>query len=680
MDGTSLNIIQERLCRLKTDFPEIFTEGKIDMEKFKATFTDDINFNNERYVLNWAGKSDAFKVLQIPTTATLKPQQEESVNFDTTQNVFIEGENLEVLKVLQKSYYGKIKCIIIDPPYNTGNDSFIYPDSFKENKEEYQKRIGEKDEEGYLMKEGMFRKNSKDSGHYHSNWLSMMYPRLFLAKNLLREDGVIFVHIDDNEVHNLRMIMNEIFGEENFIECINWNKRVPKNDKGIGSIHEYILVFVKDSSLKHEFLMGKEGIEEIDELLAKLKKKKTPIPEAENEVRKLYNKKGYDRGITLYNSLDSDYRLWGKINMSWPNANTFGPRYEVKHPKTGNAVKIPDRGWRWKEESFNEAAKIVEGKYQSIIELHDGSFVCGRIWFDKDENTQPSSINYLDELDKLLLRSIISLKSDGGIEVEKLFEGKSYFSYPKPTSLTKLLINSIETKQDDIILDFFAGSGTTAQAVLELNQEDDKQRKFILAQLPEPCEQNSEAFKAGFKTISDVSKERIRKVIKGIEQENAKPKQLGIDMGTNSIGWATTGGNGSKKDLGFKSFKLSPSNFKIWRGSEINEENLVQQLDAFTNPVREGSEKDSMLYELMLKAGYLLTDKVEKMGNFYSIKNGELLIATESISQATVDKIISAEPRPKKVITLDILFKDNDQLKTNTVLQMKDAGIDFKTI
>lgn len=677
MNGESLNILQDRLEKLKKDFPEIFTEGKIDIEKFKATFTDDINFNNERYVLNWAGKSDAFKVLQIPTTATLKPQLDESANFDTTENIFIEGENLEVLKVLQKSYYGKVKCIIIDPPYNTGNDSFIYPDSFKENKEEYQKRIGEKDEEGYLMKEGMFRKNSKDSGHYHSNWLSMMYPRLFLAKNLLREDGVIFVHIDDNEVHNLRMIMNEIFGEENFIECINWNKRVPKNDKGIGSIHEYILVFVKDSSLKHEFLMGKEGIEEIDEVLSKLKKKKTPIPEAENEVRKLYNKKGYDRGITLYNSLDSDYRLWGKINMSWPNANTFGPRYEVKHPKTGNAVKIPDRGWRWKEESFNEAAKIVEGKYQSIIELHDGSFVCGRIWFDKDENTQPSSINYLDELDKLLLRSIISLKSDGGIEVEKLFEGKSYFSYPKPTSLTKLLLNSIETKQDDIILDFFAGSGTTAQAVLELNQEDDKQRKFILAQLPEPCEQNSEAFKAGFKTISDVSKERIRKVIKGIEEENAKPKQLGIDIGTNSIAWATTGGNRSKKDLGFKSFKLSPSNFKIWRGSEINEENLVQQLDAFTNPVREGSEKDNMLYELMLKAGYLLTDKVERMENIYSINGGELLIAIESISQATVDKMIALQPQ--KVISLDILFKDNDQLKTNTVLQMKDAGIDFKT-
>src|SRR5690606_28160932 len=245
MNGESLNILQDRLEKLKSDFPEIFTEGKIDIEKFKATFTDDINFNNERYVLNWAGKSDAFKVLQIPTTATLKPQPEESVNFDTTENIFIEGENLEVLKVLQKSYYGKIKCVIIDPPYNTGNDSFIYPDSFKESKADYEKRIGDKDEEGYLMKEGMFRKNSKDSGHYHSNWLSMMYPRLFLAKNLLREDGVIFVHIDDNEVHNLRMIMNEIFGEENFIEQIIWRKKSGggQQDDYIVTEHDYIICY-----------------------------------------------------------------------------------------------------------------------------------------------------------------------------------------------------------------------------------------------------------------------------------------------------------------------------------------------------------------------------------------------------------------------------------------------------
>ena len=236
MTGSSLNITQDNLAQLQQLFPNIFSEGKIDMEKFKATFSDNINFANERYVLNWAGKSDAFKVLQMPTTATLKPQPEQSINFDTTQNVFIEGENLEVLKVLQKSYYNKVKCIIIDPPYNTGNDSFIYPDSFKENKADYEKRIGDKDEAGYLMKEGMFRKNSKDSGHFHSNWLSMMYPRLFLAKNLLRDDGVIFVHIDDNEVHNLRLIMNEIFGEENFVGNFCWRKKA-----GAGADSKYFL-------------------------------------------------------------------------------------------------------------------------------------------------------------------------------------------------------------------------------------------------------------------------------------------------------------------------------------------------------------------------------------------------------------------------------------------------------
>jgi adenine-specific DNA-methyltransferase len=678
MNGESLNITQDNLDKLQTLFPDIFTEGKIDMEKFKATFSNDINFANERYVLNWAGKSDAFKVLQIPTTATLKPQPDQSVNFDTTQNIFIEGENLEVLKVLQKSYYGKVKCIIIDPPYNTGNDSFIYPDSFKENKAEYEKRIGDKDEEGYLMKEGLFRKNSKDSGHYHSNWLSMMYPRLFLAKNLLRDDGVIFVHIDNNEIHNLRLLMNEIYGEENFIECITWNKRVPKNDKGIGNIHEYILIYVKDNSLKHEFLMQKNGLEDIDELVQKLKKKKVELSEAEEEIQKLYNKKGYDRGITLYNSLDKDFRLWGKINMSWPNADTFGPRYDVKHPKSGKIVKVPDRGWRWKQETFNEAAGIVDGKYKSILELHDGTFMCGKIWFDKDENTQPSSINYLDEVDSLLLRSILSLKSDGGIEVEKLFEGKSIFSYPKPTSLVSLLIKSLVSNDNGIILDFFSGSGTTAHSILQLNQEDNKNRKFILVQLPELCEENSEAFKAGYKTIADISKDRIRRVIKKIETENSKPKQLGIDIGTSSVGWAITGESNKNLDLGFKVFKLSSSNFKIWRGSEITEENLVEQLDAFTNPVREDSKKDNMLFELILKAGYLLTDKIEVKEKFYAVNNGELIIALEEINEKIIGNIISAQP--KKVITLDNLFTDNDQLKANTVLQMKDTGIDFKTI
>lgn len=255
MNGESLDIQKDQLEKLKQLFPEAITEGKIDWVKLQATLgKENLEFRNERYVLNWAGKTDAFKVLQQSTTATLKPATEESINFNATENIFIEGENLEALKVLQKAYYNKVKCIIIDPPYNTVNDSFIYPDSFKESKEEYQKRIGDKDEEGYFLKEGFFRKNSKnskDSGHYHSNWLSMMYPRLFLAKKLLHDDGIIFIHIDDNEVHNLRLLMNEIFGEENFFAqvIIRSNSR--------GQTYKQILnLSIEDDDIVLDFFAG----------------------------------------------------------------------------------------------------------------------------------------------------------------------------------------------------------------------------------------------------------------------------------------------------------------------------------------------------------------------------------------------------------------------------------------
>lgn len=247
MDGASLTPEQEKLNALRQVLPEVFAEGKVDWEKLKATLGEDINFSNERYVLNWAGKSEAFKVLQTPTTKTLTPAKKESVNFEETEHVFIEGENLEVLKVLQKSYFGKVKMIYIDPPYNTGNDSFIYPDKFSETKADYEKRVGDKDEEGYMTKDGMFKKNSKENGQYHSNWLNMMMPRLYLAKNLLKQDGVIFVSIDDNEVHNLRLLMNEIFGEENFIEQLIWKCRAGggADSKFFSNDHEYILCYSK---------------------------------------------------------------------------------------------------------------------------------------------------------------------------------------------------------------------------------------------------------------------------------------------------------------------------------------------------------------------------------------------------------------------------------------------------
>ena len=648
MDGESIDIKQVRLQELKGLFPDLFAENQLDWEKLKAAFGDDINFANERYVLNWAGKSDAFKVLQQPTTATLKPIPEESyltpspsperegsnswndLISSPTQNLFIEGENLEVLKVLQKAYYGKVKCIIIDPPYNTGSDSFIYPDKFSEKKEDYLKRIGDKDEEGYLMKEGLFRKNSKDSGHYHSNWLSMMYPRLFLAKNLLRDDGVIFVHIDDNEVHNLRMVMNEIFGEENFVCQFIWKSRQNKDNRNITGAsvdHEYVLCY----------------------------------------GRKI---KGSQRKTEQYSNPDNDSRgSWTSGNMVGLATEDDRPNlhYDLINSETGMNYGKPKLGWRYDRKTMN---RLIQEK---------------RIIWPESSTGRPRKKTFINEMQSEFtgFSSIIGrdiYTRNGTVEIESLF-GFRIFDFPKPSSLLRELV--IQGSDDgDIVLDFFSGSAPTAQAVLELNKEDSGKRKFILVQLPEPCDENSEAFKAGYKTIADIGKERIYRVIKKIEKEKVESPDL-FDKGN--------------LDLGFKAFKLSSSSFKIWRGQEITEENLEQQLDAFTNPIRPGADKQSMLYELMLKAGYELTSPLtpllkergthgdeapspqgEGWGEVFSVNNGELIIALDAMSEKLVEQIIAA--KPQKVITLDSLFTGNDQLKTNTVLQMRDAGVDFKAI
>jgi adenine-specific DNA-methyltransferase len=663
MDGNSLSPQKELAQLLKSQFPQIFAEGKVNPDKLKQALGEELDTNNERYGLSWAGKAECFRHIQEMTTATLKPLRSESVDFDKTENIFIEGDNLEVLKVLQRSYYGKIKMIYIDPPYNTGNDSFIYPDRFKEEKDDYELRAGIKDAEGLLTKDGFWRKNSKDAGHFHSNWLSMMYPRLFLAKNLLRDDGVIFVSIDDNEVHNLRMIMDEVFGEENYIECITWNKRIPKNDKGIGNIHEYVLLYAKNATLNHKFVMPKSGLDEINTLLSKLKRSSIPIPEAEIAIRKLYEKKGYDRGITLYNSLNDDYKLWGKINVSWPNANTFGPRYDILHPITKKPTKVPDRGWRWKEGTFDELLD-----YKNIINLRDGTYICGQIWFDKDENTQPSLVKYLDDVDTLLLRSVISLKSDGGIEVEELFGGKSYYSYPKPTSIIQTFIESFKVSNVDIVLDFFAGSCTTAHAVMALNAEDRGNRKFICVQLAEPCEEESEAFKAGFKTIADIGKERIRRAAKKIKEENKG--KLDFDK--------------AKLDLGFKVLKLEQSNFKQWRENVKTGEELKEQMKMFVDNTTKGAASDDMLFEIILKnSRFDLNVKVSKESfdgvDYYRLADGvEIVCLAQKITKKLIDKVLSQ--KSEKFTCLDIAFKDNDQLKTNTALQMESAKIEFKVI
>ena len=433
--------------------------------------------------LNWIGKQAVVNHHNEVPFRLLKCREDLSVGEPDSGNLLVQGDNLEALKALLPYYAGQVKCIYIDPPYNTGNEGWVYNDAV--NSPEMRDWLGK-----------VVGGEAEDLSR-HDKWLCMMYPRLSLLHEMLRDDGAIFISIDDAEISNLRIMMDEIFGSNNFVECITWNKRIPKNDAGIGNIHEYVLVYRKRTSWKYEFTMAKGGIEKVWQLLDELKLKSIPIPEAEKFLRDLYKQEKFDRGITLYNTLDENYRPWGKINLSWPNANTFGPRYIVPHPINNKPVRIPERGWRWKEDTFKE--KLGD---EIVKELSDGTYIVGEIWFDKDERTQPSLVKYLDAVDRILLRSIISLKSDGGIELESIFGEKAKFAYPKPTSLIKLLIDSLEMKDGDIVFDSFAGSGTTAHAFLKKNSEDGINRRFVLVEM-EPD------------VVVNITAERIKRVIKG---------------------------------------------------------------------------------------------------------------------------------------------------------------------
>lgn len=533
-DNSDTTASSKQVEILEKYFPQCFDKhGAFMPEKLQNLVSDNSSeLSKESYGLNWLGKSYARLLANENPRTLLSEDKEHNAKPENqhSENLLINGDNLEVLKHLVNAYTEQVKVIYIDPPYNTGSDGFVYQDDRVFTTQELSNLTGVDAEEAKRILS--FTQSKANS---HSAWLTFMYPRLYVARDLLKDDGVIFISIDENEVAQLKMLCDEVFGEQNFVECICWNKRVPKNDKGIGNIHEYILLYVKTQSVKSEFTMLKDGLNDVYELSEKLKRKSVPLADAEKSIKLLFKKNGYDRGITLYNSFDDDYRLWGKINMSWPNADTFGDRYEVLHPSTNKLVKIPDRGWRWTEDTFDKAAQRFNGKYKEVKELHDGSFVCGKIWFSSDEKTQPSSITYLDDVKTFLLRSILSTKSNGGVELEGLFDGKSYFSYPKSTSLIKTLVGSI-ANENDTVVDFFAGSGTTSHAIMKLNAEDGGNRRCISVQLDEATDKKSEAFKAGYETIFDITKARI-------EKSAAKIKEGNLDYDV---------------DLGFKIFEIKP--------------------------------------------------------------------------------------------------------------------------
>ena len=630
---TSKNIKEEQLLKLKELFPEVFTEGmKVDWEKLRLTLGEEIDAGKERYGMNWPGKADCFKTIQQPSIATLIPARDESIDFDKTQNLFIEGDNLEILKLLQKSYLGNIKMMYFDPPYNTGGD-FIYPDNYNENLQTYLEYTGQIDSEGRK-----FGTNPDTDGRFHSKWMNMMYPRLFLAKNLLREDGVIFISIDDNEVENLKKICNEVFGEENFIEQICWKNKYGAGAKtrGFISVHEYILCYSK----------------------TKLSNIEAPLDEEDKKK---------------YSNVDEKFNIRGGYITQPLMTTSMGDRKNLQYSIFYKDEEIkPEKQWVWEKDRLLKAIKNNE---VVIKKMNDGKFSVRSKQYLKNENgiiRKGKPISILNG----------PFNQEGTSEVKSLF-GREVFSFPKPSNLLKYLFSFVINEQNDtqgIYLDIFAGSCTSAHALIELNKIDNGKRKFICIQLPELIENNPEITNMGLKTIADVGKERIRKVIskikKELKEETTKSKETLFDKQQKT-----------ELDLGFKVYKLAQSNFKTWDSTlEKSPEVIQQKLFEHINHISPEAAQEAILYELLLKSGFELTTKIEKLTlagkTVFSIAEGQLLICLEKELTHECLKAM-AEMQPIRVICLDEAFKgvNADALKTNAVQIMKSKGVvNFRTV
>jgi adenine-specific DNA-methyltransferase len=618
-------------------FPEAISEGRLDVPALRRALGEDtVVEGGERYALTWAGKSDAYKVLQTPTTATIKPQRDLSINFDEAQHIFIEGENLEVLKVLQKAYFGKVKLIYIDPPYNTGSDAFIYPDRFQETKEEYLRRINDLSDDGTLMREGFFRKNSKESGHFHSNWLSMILPRLYIARNLLRDDGLIFVSCDDNEVHNLRSLMNEVFGEENFISqiIVQSNKR-GQTYKDVAKTHEYLIVYGRseDSPL---YELPKED----DALPYEDEKGKFDLWELRNRNPKFGKHNRPNLYFPIYVCPDeTDSNGYYKIALE--ESEKFNTPVLPKN----SAGK--DSCWRWSKEKI--LSEDITSQFAVVVARQKRNGEWNIYEKSRKSTTKPKSI--WDETEVI--------NEQGTVELGELGLG-NIFDHPKPRGLVSKILR-IATEANDLVFDFFCGSATTADALLRLNQEEKADRRLVLVQLPEPIDSDTDAGKAGYRNIAEVSRERIRRVI-------AKLKPY---AGESEL---------ARRNLGFKSFELTPSNFKQWRGDGIETaEQLAGQIGLFVKSEKEGAGIESILYELLLKFGQELTEGVESLElagiRVFAIHERKMLFILDSFAETMIDPLLALKPR--EIITLDSVFQDSDELKSNLDLHCRDAGVKF---
>lgn len=629
---TSADPLASRFEKLKALLPTAVTDGRIDLEKLRALLGEQAASGPERYGLSWAGKSDALKVLRQLTTATLLPAPSESEKWGTTGNAIIEGDNLEVLKMLQHAYHGKVKFIYIDPPYNTGGD-FIYPDDYAEGLASYQRFTRQVSEEGHKLTT-----NVNTSGRYHSRWLTMMYPRLYLARNLLREDGVIFVSIDDHEVHNLRLLMDEIFGEENFVAqvTVQTNPKGRVLDPHFARTHDFVLIYTR-APLEAE--LG--------------------IPKSKEEIETDFDESD-ERGVFRSLELRNTHRQFGKHNRPklWypiyanPTDGSVALDSTPKH--TVEIWPLWDDGfegcWTWGQtkvrgEAYDLYAREVGGRWKVYRKARA-----------------------VDEHGAVVRRKLKTMFVERSFHTEKgqqTFDelmGPGIFQAPKPVGLVQTLLRL--GSPDDLILDFFAGSGTTAQAVLELNLEDGGNRKFILVQLPEPTGRTD------FPVIAEITKERVRRVIRRIEQERVG--QLELSAGAPAV------------DLGFKVFKLAASNFSVWDPAlaPAQPDQLAAQWQLTADNVRADVQEQALLYELMLKCGLPLSSAVETVDAagcaVHRLDEGRLVIClAREVTPEALRAMIALQPQ--SVLCLDIGFKGNDALKVNAQLECQSHGIQFRT-
>lgn len=604
----SPDLTQDNVARIRELFPSCVTEatgedGKIqlsvDFDQLRQELSGAvIEGPQERYHLNWPGKREALLTANAPIAKTLRPSREESVNFDTTQNLFIEGDNLDALKLLQEAYLGKVKMIYIDPPYNTGND-FIYEDDFAEDSEEFLRRSNQKDSQGNRLIA-----NTEANGRFHSDWMSMIYSRLKLSRNLLRDDGLIFISIDDGEYQNLRKICDEIFGEDNFVDNIIWKKRYGggAKEKFLVSLHEYTLVFAKN-------------IDALENIY---------VPLTEESIKRYYTQKDENfkrRGPYRTHPLEATKSMGERKNLVFPIAGPDGTEI------------LPQRQWLWSKERVAEA--IAKGELE-FIKGRDGKLTVHTKQYLRDEDgtvRQGKPFSIIDDI----------FTQHGTNEIIELFGNAQIFSFPKPSAFVKRLVDiGTRGQGNELILDFFAGSASTAQAVFQANSTDGGARKFIMVQLPEPCEEQSEAFKAGFKTIAEVSKERIRRAGKRVLEQSCHES------------W--------NKDVGFRVLKVDVSNMAdVYYAPDAIEKN---NLDLFVDNIKPDRTPQDLLLQVMLDWGVDLALPITKQaiqGKEVFFVDSNVLAAcfdnTASIDEAFVKEL--AKHQPLRVVFRDAGFKDS---------------------